>query len=167
MFGDNESVVNSSSGPEAKLHKRHVALSFYRVQEAVASNMLSFIHSPGELHPADLCSQLWGYRQIWKLFHILMFYQRIAADTLQRANCVSPHSSPRLGSDRIVEGTRFLSRTSIVLCLRLIGLVYRLVIPVQFRVTDLEGNARIYAHTPGISFVIICRMYWLDLSQNL
>ena len=29
MFGDNESVVNSSSVPYAKLHKRHTALSFH------------------------------------------------------------------------------------------------------------------------------------------
>ena len=29
MFGDNESVVNSSSIPHAKLHKRHTALSFH------------------------------------------------------------------------------------------------------------------------------------------
>ncbi len=31
IFGDNESVVNSSSVPHAKLHKRHTALSFHRV----------------------------------------------------------------------------------------------------------------------------------------
>jgi hypothetical protein len=31
MFGDNESVVNSSSIPHARLHKRHNALSFHRV----------------------------------------------------------------------------------------------------------------------------------------
>ena len=47
MFGDNESVVNSSSKPDSKLHKRHVVLSFHRVREAVASNMLSFLHIDG------------------------------------------------------------------------------------------------------------------------
>ena len=80
MFGDNESVVNSSSRPEAKLHKRHVALSFHRVREAVASNMLSFIHLPGELNPADICSKHWGYRQVWKLLRTLMFWQGDTAD---------------------------------------------------------------------------------------
>jgi hypothetical protein len=35
MFGDNESVVNSSMNLDAKLHKRHTALSFHRVREAI------------------------------------------------------------------------------------------------------------------------------------
>ena len=42
MFGDNESVVNSSTHSESKLHKRHAVLSFHRVQEAIVSNILSF-----------------------------------------------------------------------------------------------------------------------------
>ena len=37
MFGDNESVVNSACAPQAKLHKRHVFLSFHRVREAIAA----------------------------------------------------------------------------------------------------------------------------------
>ena len=45
MFGDNESVVNSSSKPHAKLHKRHNALSFHRVREAIAAKLVSLITS--------------------------------------------------------------------------------------------------------------------------
>jgi hypothetical protein len=37
MFGDNESVINSSTQPHSKLHKRHNALSFHHVREAIAS----------------------------------------------------------------------------------------------------------------------------------
>ena len=36
MFGHNKTVVNSSILPKARLHKRHVLLSFYQVQEAIA-----------------------------------------------------------------------------------------------------------------------------------
>ena len=43
---DNESVVNSSSLPHEKLHKRHIALSFHRVREAIASKMVSFHFIP-------------------------------------------------------------------------------------------------------------------------
>ena len=39
MFGDNESVVNSSNVPTGKLHKRHIALSWHRVREAIAAKM--------------------------------------------------------------------------------------------------------------------------------
>jgi hypothetical protein len=37
VFQDNKTVINASLTPHAKLHKRHNALSFHHVQEAVAS----------------------------------------------------------------------------------------------------------------------------------
>ncbi len=40
MFGDNESVVNSSNMPAGKLHKRHIALSWHMVRETIAANVL-------------------------------------------------------------------------------------------------------------------------------
>ena len=42
MFGDNETVVNTSSLPHGKLHKRHNALSYHRVREAIAAQILKF-----------------------------------------------------------------------------------------------------------------------------
>jgi hypothetical protein len=36
MFGNNKSVVDSSMGLHAKLHKRHTMLSFHHVREAIA-----------------------------------------------------------------------------------------------------------------------------------
>ena len=39
MFGDNGSVVNSSMRYNAKLHKRHVALSYHRVRESIAGRI--------------------------------------------------------------------------------------------------------------------------------
>ncbi|CAJ1941674.1 unnamed protein product [Cylindrotheca closterium] len=80
MLGDNESVANSSSRPEAKLHKQHIALSFHRVREAVASNMLSFIHIEGALNPADILTKHWGHQQIWPLLPTLMFWSGDTAD---------------------------------------------------------------------------------------
>ena len=42
MFGDNKSVVDSSSYHQSKLHKRHTALSFHRVREAIAAKIVLF-----------------------------------------------------------------------------------------------------------------------------
>jgi hypothetical protein len=53
MFGDNESVVNSSTRLDAKLHKRHNALSFHRVREAIAAGYIQYFHVPGKSNPAD------------------------------------------------------------------------------------------------------------------
>ena len=80
MFGDNESVVNSSSRPDAKLHKRHVALSYHRVREAVASNMLSFLFIEGSKNPADILSKHWGYQCVWPQLRTLLFWQGDTAD---------------------------------------------------------------------------------------
>ena len=60
LFGDNESVVKSATIPHAKLHKRHVLLSFHCVHEAIASGMLRFMHVPGNLNPADILSKAWA-----------------------------------------------------------------------------------------------------------
>ena len=57
MFGDNESVVNSSMKIDAKLHKHHNALSFHRVRESIAAGVCNFFFLPGEFNPADILSK--------------------------------------------------------------------------------------------------------------
>ena len=57
MFGDNKSVVDSASKPHAVLHKRHTALSFHRVREAIAAKVIQFHHINGDINPADILSK--------------------------------------------------------------------------------------------------------------
>ena len=80
MFGDNESVVNSSTIPHSKLHKRHTALSFHRVREAIASKFIVFHHLPGKDNPADILSKHWSYSDIWKTLQCILFWP---GDTLK------------------------------------------------------------------------------------
>jgi hypothetical protein len=80
MFGDNKSVVNSATMPEAKLHKRHTLLSFHRVREAIAAGMVIFTHIDGRINPADILSKHWGYQQVWPNLRPLLFW---AGDTLK------------------------------------------------------------------------------------
>jgi hypothetical protein len=61
MFGDNETVVNTALIPHARLLKRHVALSYHKVQEAVAAGIVRFHHVRGKLNPADILSKHWDY----------------------------------------------------------------------------------------------------------
>jgi Reverse transcriptase (RNA-dependent DNA polymerase) len=74
MFGDNKSVVDSSTQVHAKLHKRHTMLSFHRVREAIASGMVNFIFINGDINPADILSKHWGYSQIWTQLKALLFW---------------------------------------------------------------------------------------------
>jgi Reverse transcriptase (RNA-dependent DNA polymerase) len=75
MFGDNESVVNSSSIPHARLHKRHTALSFHRVREGIAAGIAKFHHVRSASNPADILSKHWGYKQAWPLIQPLLFWE--------------------------------------------------------------------------------------------
>jgi hypothetical protein len=74
MFGDNQSVVNSSMQVHAKLHKRHSMLSFHRVRETIAAGIVSFHFIPGHLNPADILSKHWGYSQVWNRLKALLFW---------------------------------------------------------------------------------------------
>jgi len=81
MFGDNRTVVNQSTMPDASLHKRHYLLSYHKVRQAVASGMIVFIHIDGRLNPADILSKHWGYQQVWKdSLKPLLFW---AGDTME------------------------------------------------------------------------------------
>lgn len=73
MFGDNESVVNSSIDPTSRLHKRHSMLSFHRVREAVASGMVIFDHLPGAENCADILTKHWSHAQIWNVLKPVLF----------------------------------------------------------------------------------------------
>jgi hypothetical protein len=75
VFGDNKSMVDSSTIPHSKLHKRHNALSFHRVREAVASKIITMYHLDGIYNPADILSKHWGYQQIWRNLRPILFYK--------------------------------------------------------------------------------------------
>jgi hypothetical protein len=83
LFGDNKSVVKSGSIPHSRLNKRHQALSYHAVREAIASGMMSFDHIPGPINPADILSKHWGYQQVWPTLKPIMFWKGDTADLLE------------------------------------------------------------------------------------
>jgi len=96
MFGDNESVVNGSSIPHYKLHKRHNALSFHRVRETIAMDIVRFIHLSGEYNPADMLSKHWGFRQTWPQLRPLMFHHGDTITILDEQEKEAGKTRPRL-----------------------------------------------------------------------
>ena len=65
LFGDNGSVVTSSTIPESQLGKRQCALFYHYVLKAIASSMVLFYHIPGEIYPTDLLSKHWEHHMLW------------------------------------------------------------------------------------------------------
>ena len=93
MFGDNRSVVDSSTIPQSKLNKRHTALSFHRVREAIAAKVLYFYFVSGESNPADMLSKHWGYQQIWPALRAILFWEGIDMDLLDQSK--SSEATPK------------------------------------------------------------------------
>jgi hypothetical protein len=81
-FGDNESVVTSGTIPHSKLNKRHNALSYHRVREAVAAKIVAFCHIPGSINPADVLSKHWCNKSVWTMLQALLFWPGDTAELL-------------------------------------------------------------------------------------
>ena len=94
MFGDNQSVVTSSTIPHSNLNKRWNALSYHRVREAIASKMLRFYHIKGEHNPADVLSKHVGFPDLWRSVKSILFWQ---GDT---AKCISKEEYQMQQADR-------------------------------------------------------------------
>jgi hypothetical protein len=60
-----------------------MALSFYRVREAIAAKIVAFHHVDGVRNPADiLTSKHWDYQQVWKMLRPLLFWEDNTIDIL-------------------------------------------------------------------------------------
>ena len=82
MFGDNGSMVDSSTIPHSRLHKRHSALSYHRVREAIAAGIISFWHIAGALNPADILSKHWAYSKVKLTLRPLLFWEGDTKDSI-------------------------------------------------------------------------------------
>ena len=74
MFGDNQSVIISSTLPHSCLSKQHNALSYHRVREAVVARIIVFFHVPGQQNPSDILSKHCGRPQLWPHVSPLFFH---------------------------------------------------------------------------------------------
>jgi hypothetical protein len=83
MFGDNKSVVNSSTQPHSKLHKRHNVLSFHYVCKVIASGYIVLTYLPGKFNLADILSKHWGYQTMWPILKPIVFFHGDTADLIQ------------------------------------------------------------------------------------
>ena len=80
MFGDNQSVITSSTIPHSILAKQHNALSYHRVREAIAAKIVKFFHIEGTTNPADILSKHCGHPQMWPHVRPLLFYSGETSD---------------------------------------------------------------------------------------
>ena len=75
MFGDNYSVIVSSTIPHSSLNKRHTALSYHRVRECIASETIHFQHVPGRCNPSDVLTKYLSWSKFWPLVQPLLYWK--------------------------------------------------------------------------------------------
>ena len=75
MFGDNQSVLLNSTVPSSQLNKRHNALAYHRVREAVAAKLMYFFWMAGKNNPSDVVSKHCGFADAWPKLKPLLFWR--------------------------------------------------------------------------------------------
>ena len=60
LFGDNLSVIQSATIPDADLKKKHVAISYHYVREAIAAGYLNAIWCTSAENFSDVCTKPLG-----------------------------------------------------------------------------------------------------------
>jgi hypothetical protein len=75
LFGDNQSVITSSTIPKSTLNKRHNALSYHRVRECIAMGIINFLHVDGKNNPSDVLTKFLPYSKLQPLIQPLLFWK--------------------------------------------------------------------------------------------
>ena len=75
MFGDNKSVVMGSTIPQSIINKRHNMLSYHRVREAIAAEILEFHWCSSSQSRSDILSKHWDYMKVKDTVRELFDYQ--------------------------------------------------------------------------------------------
>jgi hypothetical protein len=73
LLGDNSSVVLNTSVPSSVLKKKHHACAYHRVREAIAGNIMRFVHIPGTTNYADVLSKPLSNEAFHNLVKPLLF----------------------------------------------------------------------------------------------
>ena len=67
VFGDNESMINSSIYPDARLQKRHNILSFHYVRSMISRKFISMYHIASHSNLTDLLTKHWSHNANYQL----------------------------------------------------------------------------------------------------
>ena len=61
VWGDNKSMINSSTGSKAKLHARHNILFFHHVRSMISQGCINLQHLASKWNFSDILTKHWSY----------------------------------------------------------------------------------------------------------
>ena len=72
MYGDNRGVIDSVSIPQSELKKRHIAILYHFVREAIAAKIIDVTWIASNENYADILTKALGRNQFYTLLNELM-----------------------------------------------------------------------------------------------
>ena len=97
MFGDNRSVVTSSTIPNCTITKRHHLASYHQVREAIAAKYISFHWKDGKSNPADILRKHWEFATVLPMLKPILIWRSETATQLKgidRIPATAPGAEP-------------------------------------------------------------------------
>jgi hypothetical protein len=85
LLGDNQSVVLNTTVPSSVLKKKHNAVAFHHIREAIAARICQFVHIPSSENYADLLTKSLGKKDFNFLSRKMLFRQPAATCPPDRA----------------------------------------------------------------------------------
>ena len=80
VFGDNETMINSSSFPHARLHKRHNILTFHFVRSMISRGFIALNHLRSENNLSDILTKHWSHTSVYNLLKPAFYHKGNTAD---------------------------------------------------------------------------------------
>ena len=73
MLGDNKSVVLNTTVPSSALKKKHCAINYHRVREAIAGKIVKYVHINSQLNIADVLTKPLAGNVLYQLVKPVLF----------------------------------------------------------------------------------------------
>ena len=83
LLGDNMSVILNTSVPSSMLKKKHNAIAYHRIREAIAGKIIQFAHVKSENNMADILTKPLGNDSFHKIAGKIMFRTPTEIDAFQ------------------------------------------------------------------------------------
>ena len=93
LFGDNQSVITSSTIPHSQLSKRWNALSYHRVREAVSAGIVRFHYLESKENPSDIMTKALDHAAMWPHVDRMLFRKGETVPQDQRSGMTSREGS--------------------------------------------------------------------------
>ncbi len=92
MLGDNMSVILNTSVPSSVLKKKHNAIAYHKVREAIAASIIRFHHVRSEDNIADVLTKPLGFKTMYHLTSPWFFQSPLHLEML-KDQCETDHKT--------------------------------------------------------------------------